>query len=109
MQAPGVEEHPGAALARTLSHRPSGIPTAGGPCGAGLARHLSVMSEQVQGLIAEAAAPPPPPSLLSLAEAVALVAVGALLALYAPTSVGWRAAGAWLLVECAAYVAFKSR
>lgn len=109
MQAPDVPEHPGAALARTLSHRPSGVPAQGGPCGAGLSRHLSVMSEQVQGLIAEAAAPPPAPSLLSLAESVALIAVGALLALYAPTSIVWRVAGAWLLVECAAYVAFKSR
>lgn len=93
-----------AALARTLSHRPSGV---GLP--PSLPRHMSVLSEQVQGLIAEAASPPPPPSLLSLAEAVALLAVGALLALYAPTSLLWRALAGWLLVECAAYVAFKSR
>ena len=93
------------ALARTLSHRPSGV----GLQPASLPRHMSVLSEQVQGLIAEAASPPDPPSLLTLAEAVALLAVGALLALYAPTSLLWRAAAGWLLVECAAYVAFKSR
>jgi len=114
--APPPPQPPGgpAALAKQLSHRPSTLAAlarhaSGVPSTSSLHRHMSVLSEQVQGLIAEAASPPEPPSLLSLAEAVCLLAVGALLALYAPTSLVWRVAAAWLLVECAAYVAFESR
>ena len=96
-----------AALARTLSHRPS------------LPRHMSIMSEQVTQILAnrdaeaEAAAAgsggPGAPSLLSLVEAAFLLVLGGSVALYAPSSLFWRLVALWIFVECAAYVAFKSR
>ena len=90
-----------AALARTLSHRPS------------LPRHMSIMSEQVTQILAnrdaEAAGAPGAPSLLSLVEAAFLLLLGGSVALYAPSSLFWRLVVLWIFVECAAYVAFKSR
>lgn len=93
-----------AALARTLSHRPS------------LPRHMSIMSEQVTQILANrdaeaeaAAAGSAAPSLLSLVEAAFLLVLGGSVALYAPSSLFWRLVALWIFVECAAYVAFKSR
>ena len=94
-----------AALARTLSHRPS------------LPRHMSIMSEQVTQILANrdaeaeaaAAGSGGAPSLLSLVEAAFLLVLGGSVALYAPSSLFWRLVALWIFVECAAYVAFKSR
>ena len=49
------------------------------------------------------------PSLLSLVEAAFLLVLGGSVALYAPSSLFWRLVALWIFVECAAYVAFKSR